>query len=51
MIDIHSHILPGLDDGAGSLEEAPRHGQVRFTWYFQKNHEKALIASPSRPEA
>lgn len=22
MIDIHSHILPGLDDGAGSLEES-----------------------------
>src|ERR1017187_9763042 len=22
MIDIHSHILPGLDDGAGSMEEA-----------------------------
>lgn len=22
MIDVHSHILPGLDDGAESMEEA-----------------------------
>ena len=30
MIDLHTHILPGIDDGAGSLEEAV--ALVRAAW-------------------
>ena len=30
MIDIHSHILPGLDDGAGTLEESVDMCQIAF---------------------
>jgi tyrosine-protein phosphatase YwqE len=30
MIDIHTHILPGLDDGAESTEDAV---QIRFIQY------------------
>jgi len=28
MIDIHSHILPGLDDGAQSLEESLKMAEI-----------------------
>ena len=28
MVDIHSHILPGLDDGAGTLDEAVRMARI-----------------------
>ena len=41
MIDIHSHILPGLDDGAKSIEETL--GMVR---QLQEAGFKTLIATP-----
>lgn len=41
MIDIHSHILPGLDDGAGSLEEAV--GMMRMA---REGGTTDIVASP-----
>lgn len=40
-VDIHSHILAGVDDGAGSWEEA-----VRMLMTAQKQGIKAIVATP-----
>jgi len=40
-IDIHSHILPGIDDGSGSLEES-----LAMLKGFQEAGYKKLIATP-----
>lgn len=46
MVDVHSHILPGLDDGAGNLEEAvamvrmaAQHGTTDIAASPHANHE------------
>ena len=41
MIDIHCHILPGVDDGAEVLEEAVE--MARYAW---ESGSRALIATP-----
>ncbi|MCB8818383.1 tyrosine-protein phosphatase [Desulfosporosinus shakirovi] len=41
MIDIHSHILPGLDDGAKSIEET-----LEMVSQLQQSGFKTLIATP-----
>jgi len=40
MIDIHSHILPGLDDGAVSLEEALAMARCGLLGIFKKTTKK-----------
>ena len=46
MIDLHSHILPGVDDGADSLETS-----LRMLRHAQKDGIRAVVATPhcSRP--
>ena len=39
--DIHTHILPGVDDGAGDISEAMR--MVRMAW---ENGTRALVLTP-----
>ena len=34
--DCHCHILPGLDDGAGSLEESVALARMQVSWGFRK---------------
>jgi protein-tyrosine phosphatase len=41
MVDIHSHILPGLDDGAGSFE-----GAVEMVQLAAANGTADLVATP-----
>ena len=41
MIDIHSHILPGLDDGASSLEESIEMCRIAI-----EDGIKAIVATP-----
>lgn len=41
MIDIHTHILPGIDDGADSLEEA-----YEMALMAMRSGVKALVATP-----
>ncbi len=41
MIDIHSHILPGLDDGSKSMEET-----VELLRLAQETGTKIIVASP-----
>lgn len=47
MIDLHCHILPGVDDGAGSLEESCR--MARLAW---ESGIRAVVATPhcGRPD-
>ena len=41
MIDIHCHILPGLDDGAQSLDEA-----VEMARIAEKDGIEKIVATP-----
>ncbi len=41
MIDVHCHILPGVDDGAGDLEESARMGKLLAEHGFEK-----IISTP-----
>lgn len=41
MIDIHTHVLPGLDDGAQTVEEAL--GMLRLAW---EHGTRVVVASP-----
>ena len=41
MIDLHSHILPGLDDGAGSLEESLRMCKMSY-----RDGVRTIVATP-----
>jgi protein-tyrosine phosphatase len=41
MIDLHSHILPGLDDGAGSLEESLRMCEMSY-----RDGVRTIVATP-----
>ena len=34
-VDIHSHILPGIDDGAKNVEESILIIKNEGTWFFQ----------------
>jgi len=41
MIDIHAHILPGLDDGARTLDES-----VQMCWIGYKDGVRTVVATP-----
>ncbi len=41
MIDLHSHILPGLDDGAKTLQESIEMGLIGF-----KDGIRTVVATP-----
>ncbi len=41
MIDLHCHILPGLDDGPGEMEEAIRMGQLAY-----EDGIRTIVATP-----
>ncbi len=41
MIDFHCHVLPGIDDGAGSMEEA-----VRLCEIARESGTKKIVATP-----
>ncbi len=41
MIDLHTHILPGLDDGAKTLEES-----VQMCWKSYKDGVRTIVATP-----
>ncbi|MDF2519788.1 MAG: capsular biosynthesis protein [Clostridia bacterium] len=41
MYDIHSHLLPGVDDGAATIEEA-----VEITYAAEKAGVKAIVCTP-----
>ena len=41
MIDFHSHILPGIDDGAGDIEEA-----ISMLEYSKKQGVDTIVATP-----
>ncbi|HBH12564.1 MAG TPA: hypothetical protein DDX29_05580 [Clostridiales bacterium] len=43
MIDLHSHILPQVDDGAGSLEESMRMIAIAY-----KDGIRQIVATPHR---
>ena len=45
MIDIHAHILPALDDGARSLEEALKMGRLA-----QSDGIREMIVTPHATE-
>lgn len=41
MIDIHSHILPGIDDGPGSMDET-----LEMAWAYERAGFDTVIATP-----
>ena len=41
MIDLHAHILSGLDDGAETLEES-----IQMCWISHRDGVKAIVATP-----
>jgi protein-tyrosine phosphatase len=41
MIDLHNHLLPGLDDGAKDLEES-----VKMCWISYKDGVRTIVATP-----
>jgi protein-tyrosine phosphatase len=41
MIDLHAHLLPGLDDGAKTLEES-----VQMCWVSYKDGVRTIVATP-----
>ena len=41
MIDIHTHLLPGLDDGAKTLEES-----IQMCWISYKDGVRTIVATP-----
>ena len=41
MIDIHTHLIPGIDDGCGSLEEAKK-----VCWLMKSQGVDRIIATP-----
>jgi len=41
MIDLHAHILPGLDDGARTLEES-----IEMCWISERDGVKTIVATP-----
>lgn len=41
MIDLHAHILPGLDDGAKTLEES-----VQMCWMSYRDGVRTIVATP-----
>jgi protein-tyrosine phosphatase len=41
MIDLHAHLLPGLDDGAKTLEES-----VQMCWISYKDGVRTIVATP-----
>lgn len=41
MIDLHSHILPGLDDGAETIEES-----IQMSWISYRDGIRTIVATP-----
>jgi protein-tyrosine phosphatase len=41
MIDLHTHLLPGLDDGAKNLEES-----IQMCWISYKDGIRTIVATP-----
>jgi len=41
MIDLHTHILPGMDDGAKTLEES-----IQMCWISYKDGIRTMVATP-----
>ena len=41
MIDLHAHLLPGLDDGAKTLEES-----VQMCWISYKDGVRTIVGTP-----
>lgn len=41
MIDLHAHILPGLDDGAKTLEES-----IQMCWISHRDGVRTVVATP-----
>jgi protein-tyrosine phosphatase len=41
MIDLHTHLLPGLDDGAKNLEES-----IQMCWISYKDGVRTIVATP-----
>jgi len=41
MIDLHAHLLPGLDDGAKTLEES-----IQMCWISYKDGVRTIVATP-----
>jgi protein-tyrosine phosphatase len=41
MIDLHNHLLPGLDDGAKDLEES-----IKMCWISYKDGVRTIVATP-----
>jgi protein-tyrosine phosphatase len=41
MIDIHAHLLPGLDDGARNLEES-----IKMCWMAYEDGVRTMVATP-----
>jgi len=41
MIDLHNHLLPGLDDGARDIEES-----VKMCWISYKDGVRTIVATP-----
>ena len=41
MIDLHLHLLPGLDDGAKTLEES-----IQMCWISYKDGVRTIVATP-----
>jgi protein-tyrosine phosphatase len=41
MIDLHTHILPGLDDGAKTIEES-----IQMCWMSYRDGVRTIVATP-----